>query len=89
VVIVTLVGALLLVQSSINPIKLTEFSIVLVAVAAPLTYLPILLLANDPRYVGDKTNSRATNTAATVLFALMVVAAIAAIPLLLITKGGA
>jgi manganese transport protein len=89
VVIITLVGALMLMQSSINPIKLTEFSIVLVAVAAPLTYLPILLLANDPRYVGDKTNSGATNTAATVLFALMVVAAIAAIPLLLITKGGA
>jgi manganese transport protein len=89
VVLLTLVGALILVQSSINPIKLTEFAIVLVAVAAPLTYLPILLLANDPRYVGDKTNSRVSNAAGTIVFAVMAVASIAAIPLLIITKGGA
>jgi manganese transport protein len=62
---------------------------VLVAVAAPLTYLPILLLANDPRYVGDKTNSRVSNAAGTIVFAVMAVASIAAIPLLIVTKGGA
>jgi Mn2+/Fe2+ NRAMP family transporter len=89
VVLLTLVAALILVQSSINPIKLTEFTIALVAVAAPLTYLPILLLANDPRYVGDKTNSWLSNALGTVLLGVMVVAGIAAIPLLIITKGGA
>jgi Mn2+/Fe2+ NRAMP family transporter len=89
VVLVTLVAALVLVQSSVNPFKITEVSIALVAVAAPLTYLPILLLANDPRYVGDKTNSWLSNTLGTILFIVMVLAAIAAIPLLIITKGGA
>jgi Mn2+/Fe2+ NRAMP family transporter len=89
VVLVTLIAALILVQSSINPFKITEVSIALVAVAAPLTYLPILLIANDPRYVGDKTNSPLSNTLATILFIVMVVAATAAIPLLIITKGGA
>jgi Mn2+/Fe2+ NRAMP family transporter len=89
VIIVTLVIALILVQSSINPIKLTEMSIALVAVAAPLTYLPILLLANDPRYVGDKTNSKVSNGLGTIAFIVMVIASVAAIPLLIITKGGA
>ena len=28
------------------------------AVALPLTYLPILIVANDPEYMGDKVNGR-------------------------------
>jgi manganese transport protein len=89
VVVATLLVAVVLVQVSLDPIKLTEFAIALVAVAAPLTYLPILLLANDRRYVGDKTNSRLSNALATAFMAVLVVASIAAIPLLIITKGGA
>ena len=88
-VLVTLVAAVVLVQTSIDPIKLTEFAIALVAVAAPLTYLPILLLANDRRYVGDKTNSWLSNALATAFMVLLILASVAAIPLLIITKAGA
>ena len=33
------------------------------AVALPLTYLPILVVANDPDYMGDKSNGRFANVA--------------------------
>ncbi|MFN2543729.1 MAG: NRAMP family divalent metal transporter [Actinomycetota bacterium] len=89
VVLLTLVAAIIVVQSTANPIKVTEYAIALVAVAAPLTYLPILLLANDPRYVGDKTNTKLSNALASAFFVVLVVASAAAIPLLIITKGGA
>jgi manganese transport protein len=89
VVLFTLIAALVVVQSTADPIKVTEYAIALVAVAAPFTYLPILLLANDPRYVGDKVNSPVSNFLATAFFVVLVIASIAAIPLLIITKGGA
>ena len=47
--------------TAIDPIKVTEYSIVLAAAALPLTYFPILVVANDPDYMGDKTNGRLTN----------------------------
>ena len=39
------VGVLL---STVDPIMVTEFSVVFSAVALPLTYGPILIVANDP-----------------------------------------
>ena len=35
-------------MTGIDPIKVTEISVVFSAVALPLTYLPILIVANDP-----------------------------------------
>ena len=37
---------------------MTEYSIVLSAAALPLTYFPILVVANDPDYMGEHTNGR-------------------------------
>ena len=39
--------ALLLVMTGYDPVKLTEYSVIFSVVALPLTYLPILLVAND------------------------------------------
>ena len=75
--------------TSVDPIKVTEYSIVFSAVALPLTYFPILVIANDPSYMGTKTNSRFSNTLASLYLVIIVVAAVAAIPLMLATKGGA
>jgi hypothetical protein len=50
---------LVMVLSTADPIQLTEYSIVLAAAALPLTYLPVLIVANDRDYMGDKVNSRA------------------------------
>ena len=43
-------------MTGVDPIKVTEYSIVLSAAALPLTYFPILVIANDPDYMGDKIN---------------------------------
>jgi manganese transport protein len=88
IVFLTLIGATILVQTSVDPIKLTELTIALVAVVGPLTYFPILVLANDERYVGTRVNSRLSNALATIFMLVIILAAVAAIPLLIITKGG-
>jgi Mn2+/Fe2+ NRAMP family transporter len=75
--------------TTIDPVKVTEYSIVFSAVALPLTYFPILVVANDPLYMGDKTNSRFSNALASVYLVIIGVVAVVAIPLLLATKGGA
>jgi Mn2+/Fe2+ NRAMP family transporter len=74
--------------TTVDPIKVTEYSIVFSAVALPLTYFPILVVANDPTYMGDKVNSRLSNALGSLYLVVIVVVAAAAIPLMLATKGG-
>ena len=44
--------------TGVDPIVVTELSVVFSAVALPLTYFPILVVANDPEYMGDEVNGR-------------------------------
>jgi Mn2+/Fe2+ NRAMP family transporter len=89
VMLVTIILAAGLGLSTIDPVKITEYSIVFSAVALPLTYIPVLIIANDPNYVGDKTNSRTTNVVGFIMLLVVVLAAAAAIPLMIATKAGA
>jgi Mn2+/Fe2+ NRAMP family transporter len=89
VVIAALLFAVGLALTTVDPVKVTEYSIVLSAAALPLTYFPILVVANDPTYMGEATNSRALNAVASLYLALLVVVSIATIPLMIVTKGGA
>ena len=60
---------------------MTEYSIVLSAAALPLTYFPILVIANDPAYMGDEhTNGRLFNVIASVYLVILVVVSIATDP---------
>jgi manganese transport protein len=88
VVIASILFSVALALTTIDPIKVTEYSIVLSAAALPLTYFPILVVANDPAYVGDATNGRILNAIATVYLVILVVVSVATIPLIIITKGG-
>src|SRR5699024_7138227 len=81
-------GSVLLLVTGADPVKVTEYSVVFSAVALPLTYLPILVIANDRDYVGDHTNSRLTNVLGVVYLVLVCIASVAAIPLLIITGAG-
>ncbi len=63
-VIISIFVAVLVGVTAIDPIKVTEYSIVLSAAALPLTYFPILIVANDRTYMGDQINGRITNTIA-------------------------
>lgn len=89
VVVLTLLGAALFGITGVDPVKVTEYSIVLSAAALPLTYFPILVIANDPNYMGpDHTNGRVVNALATVYLVILLLVAVATIPLIIITKGG-
>ncbi|HUR51540.1 MAG TPA: divalent metal cation transporter [Mycobacteriales bacterium] len=88
VVLISLVLGSMLVLTTVDPIMVTEYSIVFSAVALPLTYFPILVVANDRGYMGDSVNSRFSNALATVYLILLGVVAVAAIPLMIATKAG-
>jgi Mn2+/Fe2+ NRAMP family transporter len=79
------VGTLL---TTVDPIMLTEYSVVFSAVALPLTYFPILVVANDRTYMGPHANGRLANTLGTIYLVVVGVAAVAAIPLMIITRAG-
>jgi Mn2+/Fe2+ NRAMP family transporter len=53
-----------------------------------MTYRPILLIAGDRSFMGEHVNGRISATLGWLYFALIVVLAIVAIPLLLATNGG-
>jgi Mn2+/Fe2+ NRAMP family transporter len=87
VLVSVLVGTVLLL-TTIDPVELTEYSLVFSAVALPLTYLPILVVANDREYLGDAVNGRLTNILGVTYLVIILLVAVAAIPLMIITGMG-
>jgi Mn2+/Fe2+ NRAMP family transporter len=83
-----LVGIAVL-ATGVDPVLVTEYSVVFSAVALPLTYLPILIVANDPQYMGKHVNGRGVNVVAMVYLVVILVASLAAIPLMIVTGAGA
>jgi manganese transport protein len=87
-VLCSIVVAVLVGVTAIDPIKVTEYSIVLSAAALPLTYFPIFVVANDRTYMGDDVNGGFQNMLASAFLVLLVVVALATIPLMIATKAG-
>ena len=88
VLLVSTVLAAVVLLTTIDPVLVTEFSVVFSAVALPLTYLPILIVANDRQYMGESVNGRVTNLLGSAYLVLLTVVALAAVPLMLATKAG-
>jgi Mn2+/Fe2+ NRAMP family transporter len=88
VVLLSCVVAVGVLLTTVDPIKVTEYSVVFSAVALPLTYLPILVVANDRTYMGRHANGPLANTLGTVYLVLVLVASLAAIPLMVVTGAG-
>ncbi|HEY3008611.1 MAG TPA: divalent metal cation transporter [Micromonosporaceae bacterium] len=88
-VLASIIIGLLIILTTVDPVKVTEYSIVLSAGALPLTYLPILVVANDPDYMGEHVNGRLVNGVATAYLVVVLVASVAAIPLMIVTGAGA
>jgi len=86
--IVLLVLALAVVLTAVDPVVLTEYAVIFSAVALPLTYLPILLVANDESYMGRYRNGRVSNALGVVYLVIIMVVALSAIPLLVLTNVG-
>ncbi|MBV1856685.1 NRAMP family divalent metal transporter [Catellatospora tritici] len=71
-----------------DPVQITEYSLVFSALALPLTYLPILIVANDRDYLGEHVNGRFANALGLIYLVLIIIAAVAAVPLMVITGVG-
>jgi Mn2+/Fe2+ NRAMP family transporter len=85
----SIIVAMLIALSGFDPIKLTEYVVVFSAAALPLTYFPVLVVANDPTYMGTRTNGRFSNVVGVIFLILVLVVSVATIPLMIITRAGA
>ena len=78
----------IVVLTGVDPIQVTEFSVIFSAVALPLTYVPILLVANDRAYMGSYANGKLGNVFGVVYLFVILVIAVSAVPLLVLTNFG-
>jgi manganese transport protein len=83
-----IIAAVIILYTGLDPIKITVISMIFAVIALPFTFLPMLLVANDETYMGDHRNGLFGNTVGVFFLAVLVVGAIAALPLVIITGGG-
>jgi Mn2+/Fe2+ NRAMP family transporter len=88
VVLISVLIGIAALLTTIDPIQLTEYMLIFSAAALPLTYLPILVVANDRRFLGDKVNGRLANAVGLLFMVIILAAAVAAIPLMVMTGMG-
>jgi manganese transport protein len=80
--------SLAIVLTDVDVMTLVEFAVLFSIVVLPLTYLPLMLLARDKKYMGQHVNGRLANGLGWLFFVIITAAAIAAVPLYLLTSGG-
>ena len=86
--LVLLVLAFAIVITGVDPVMVTEYAVIFSAVALPLTYIPILLVANDGAYMGRYRNGRLANALGIIYLVVIMVVALTAIPLMILTNLG-
>jgi manganese transport protein len=88
----SLVGFLLvgfaIAQTGVDPIALTEYAVIFSIPVLPLTYLPILLVGNDPNVMGKHVNGPVQRVLGWGYFGLICLLAVAAPVLFMWTNGG-
>jgi Mn2+/Fe2+ NRAMP family transporter len=87
--IVVFILAALIVMTGVDPIRMVEYSIVFSVVILPLTYFPLMAISRDREVMGVYANGWVSNTLGWFYFVLICISAVAAIPLLVLTHGGA
>jgi Mn2+/Fe2+ NRAMP family transporter len=86
--IVFLALGMLIAMSGVDAVALTEYAVIFSVVALPLTYLPILLVANDRSYMGRHANGKLANALGVLYLVVIGIVSIAALPLLIVTNAG-
>ena len=81
-------GGYALIATGIDPVEVTEYAVVLSVIALPLTYLPILLVANDREAMGRHANGLFARVLGWGYFGVICVLTVAAPVLLIVTNGG-
>lgn len=80
--------AALLSLSGFDPLKLVNISVIFGMVVMPLTYYPIMRVAMDNGIMKRHVNSRADTAVGILFLVLITLAALAAIPLMILTDSG-
>jgi Mn2+/Fe2+ NRAMP family transporter len=80
--------ALTIVVSGIQPLQLVNLSIIFGMAIMPFTYYPILRVAADKNIMGKHVNTRLDTVSGIIFLVLIVVAALASFPLMLLTHSG-
>jgi Mn2+/Fe2+ NRAMP family transporter len=80
--------ALVIVLTGIDVMTLVEFAILFSILVLPLSYLPLLLLAGDKKYMGTHANGPLAKGLGWLYFVIITLAAVAALPLFILTSGG-
>ena len=86
--IVLLVLGMAIVLTGVDAVVLTEYAVIFSVVALPLTYFPILLVANDEAYMGRHRNGRLANGLGFLYLLIIVAVSLSAIPLMILTNLG-
>ena len=86
--VVILGMAMLIIISGVDPVEVVEYSIVFAVVILPLTYYPMLSTAADKKLMGRHVNGLLAKTLGWFYFVLITLAALAAVPLLILSHGG-
>jgi Mn2+/Fe2+ NRAMP family transporter len=86
--LVLLLLALGILMTGVDPVALTEYAVLFSVVALPLTYVPILLVANDKAYMGRHVNGQIANALGLIYLVVIGIVSLAAIPLMILTNVG-
>lgn len=78
---VTILLAGVVMAAGIDPLKLTNFSMMLTAASLPVTVIPMFVLMNDEALVGEHRNRWVSNAALGVLSIVTIVVLFSAVPL--------
>jgi manganese transport protein len=74
--------------SGVNPVMIVEYSVIFAVVVLPFTYYPILRVASSRELMGQHVNARWVTVLGWFYFALISLAAVAAIPLMIASHMG-
>lgn len=74
--------------SGVNPVQIVEYSVIFAVLVLPLTYYPVLKLADDRAVMGEHVNAGVIRWLGWFYLAIISVAAVAAVPLMIITHNG-
>lgn len=78
----------LVILTGVDPVSVVEYSIIFAVVLLPFTYFPVMLIANDKDFMGEFANGPLANFVGWFFLAVVTLAALLALPLLIITRGG-
>lgn len=82
------IAAFFIMLSAINPVTLVEYAVIFSAIILPFTYYPVLKLSADKKKLGRHANAPIVTGLGWAFFAIVVIVALTAVPLLAVTHMG-